>query len=122
VNTLREFEDIDLKDLKEDKVKLAAVERYFQRAIETVLDISSMIISQEGLGKPDEYRETIEKLGEEEILPEEFAERFADIAGFRNILVHQYSEIDVRKVHQNLTQNLDDFDVFAKHIAEWLED
>jgi len=98
------------------------VERYFQRAIETVLDISSMIISQEGLGKPNEYRETIEKLGEEEILPEEFAERFADIAGFRNILVHQYSEIDVRKVHQNLTQNLDDFDVFAKHIAEWLED
>ncbi len=102
-------------------MKTAAIERYFQEAIEVVLDISSMIISQEGIGKPEGYKEAIKNLGEEQILPENFAEEFSDTAGFRNVLVHHYADIDLEKVHYNLTHNLEDFDKFAKHIAKYIE-
>lgn len=71
-------------------------------AIESVLDICSMIISKEDLKKPEEYREMILALGQAGILEEEFAEDFSQVAGFRNILVHQYAEVDLETVYQFL--------------------
>ena len=41
-----------------------------------------MVISKEGFRKPEIYKEIIEILGDEGILPEEFAERFAEAAKF----------------------------------------
>ncbi len=80
-----------------------------------------MIISYLGLRKPETYKEVIEILGEEGILPEGFAERFAEAAKFRNILVHMYAEIDVEMVYEILQNNLEDFDEFARHIARYIE-
>ena len=80
-----------------------------------------MIISSQGLRKPETYKEVIEILGEEGILPVRFAERFAEAAKFRNILVHMYAEVDVEMVYEILQNNLGDFDEFAKYIARYLE-
>ncbi len=120
VNILRGFENIDYEMLKKDKIKRAAVERFFHLSIETVIDICSMIVSYENLEQPDKYREVIQRLGEEGILESKFTNEFADIAGFRNILVHQYSKVDVRELHYKLANRLGDFDKFAKQIAEYL--
>ncbi len=80
-----------------------------------------MIISYLCLRKPETYKEVIEILGEEGILPEGFAERFAEAAKFRNILVHMYAEIDVEMVYEILQNNFEDFDEFARHIARYIE-
>lgn len=119
VENLKSLKDITRKELEEDTIKRAAIERYFQMSIETVIDICSMIISFEDLEKPDDYREMILELGEVNILEKEFAENFSDVAGFRNILVHQYAEIDPEKLLHNLNNNLNDFDEFAKQIASY---
>jgi len=41
----------------------------------------------------------------------------ADMVRFRNILVHDYLEIDAVIVHTHLAGELDDFDQFAQEIA-----
>lgn len=122
VNQLRNFEDVGVAYFQDHPMELAAIERFFQLAIEVVLDICSMIISYEGLNKPDEYKKSILELGVKGILNKEFANRFSNMAGFRNILVHNYAEIEVEKVHYNLTNNLKDFDDFAKQIANYLKE
>jgi len=38
----------------------------------------------------------------------------------RNILVHQYVEVDVKKVYAILRDHLDDFDHFARQIKRFL--
>ena len=48
-----------------------------------------------------------------------FAERFAPIAGFRNILVHNYLEIDWKEVYDNL-QKLSDVYEFMEYVKIWL--
>ncbi len=120
VDELRKISKSSLSEFRKDRVERAAAERFFQMSIEVVIDISSMIISHEDFEKPDSYREMILELGESEILDEDFASNFADIAGFRNILVHQYAEIDEEIVHQKLRENLEDFDEFAKQIATYI--
>lgn len=121
VGELKSLSQLDLSEFKEDRVKRAAVERFFQMSIEVVIDISSMIISHEDLEKPENYRKMILQLGKSKILDEKFVDDFADIAGFRNVLVHQYARIDTEIVHRKLKENLDDFDEFARQIATYIE-
>lgn len=45
----------------------------------------------------------------------------APIAGFRNILVHEYLAVDWDEVYENL-QQLGDLHQFAEHIREWLRE
>ncbi|MEA1904542.1 MAG: DUF86 domain-containing protein [Candidatus Hadarchaeota archaeon] len=119
---LKKYQAHDLEGLKEDPTLRGATERYFETALECILDIGGMIISMEGLRKPDKYREIIEILGDEGILSREFVERFAPAAGFRNILVHMYAEVDVEKLYEHLQKDLKDFDVFARQVAKYLKE
>lgn len=50
----------------------------------------------------------------------ELAERLADAAGQRNILVHLYLDVDPALVHETITGELDAFDRFAERIEELL--
>lgn len=111
VNKEKFLADEDLQD---------RVERNFHIAIECCLDIGNHIIAASGFRAPKNYGDVFKVLGEEKILPKEFSETLGELAGFRNILVHDYLEIDLDKVYENL-QELEDFDRFAKHTSEFLE-
>ncbi|MDP2767936.1 MAG: DUF86 domain-containing protein [Candidatus Methanoperedens sp.] len=121
VKILDSYKKYGILDINEDFTLRGAIERYLEVSLECVLDIGEMVISKEGFRKPETYKEVIEILGEVGILPEDFAERFAEAAKFRNILVHMYAEVDVEMVYEILQNNLGDFDEFAKYIAGYLE-
>ncbi|MBZ0157854.1 MAG: DUF86 domain-containing protein [Alphaproteobacteria bacterium] len=104
-------------DLKKDPLVRGAVERYLHLAAECVIDIAEIIIAERGLRKPEEYREAIEILGEAGILSGDFAVYFAPIAGFRNILVHEYAKIDLDEVYRHLQKDLPDFEKFIHFIV-----
>ena len=121
VRILREYQQHSVDEILKNKTLKGAIERYLQVSLECVLDAGEIIISAEGLGKPESYREVILILGEKGIIPEEFAEDFAPAAGFRNVLVHAYSKVDVEELHNNLQTRLDDFDKFARYVSEYLK-
>ncbi|MFW6111107.1 MAG: type VII toxin-antitoxin system HepT family RNase toxin [Thermoproteota archaeon] len=122
VQFLRGYQSHTKQELREDHTLRGAVERYFQLALECTLNIGEMIISEEGFRKPESYRQVIEILGEERVLPREFTERFAPSMGFRNILVHRYAEVDVDQMYHRLQDNLQDFNTFAQNIAQYIQD
>jgi uncharacterized protein YutE (UPF0331/DUF86 family) len=98
----------------------SAVERNFQLAIESAIDIGEIIISREGFERPEIYRSVFLILGKNGIIPPEFADLFSQAAGFRNVLVHIYEDIDMSILYMFLTERLDDFDKFAGYIAQYL--
>jgi len=122
VRFLKSYQSHAKEELRENYTLRGAVERYLHLALECTIDIGEMIISKEGLRKPESYREVIEILGKENILPKEFAERFAPAMGFRNILVHRYAEIDLNELYEHLQNDLQDFSTFAKYVAKYLEE
>ena len=121
VRILNTYKKCSIQDINEDFTLSGAIERYLEVSLECVLDIGEMVISKAGFRKPETYKEIIEILGEEGILPDEFAERFAEAAKLRNILVHMYAEIDIEQIYEILQNNLDDFNDFARYIARYIE-
>ena len=95
------------------------VERNLEVAIQSCIDIANRIISLDELEKPKDYYGSIIMLGKENILPYDFAQRFAPITGFRNILIHEYLDIDWDEVYKNL-QRMNQFYKFMDYVKKWL--
>ena len=107
VDFLKAFRNITKEMLKKDYMLRSAIERNFHMALESVFEIGEMIISIQEFRKPEEYKDIIETLGEEGILPKRFAKKFALAAGFRNILVHRYAEVKPNELYRHLIEDLE---------------
>ena len=106
--------------LKDDYLR-DIVERNLEVAAQCCIDIANRIISIEGIEKPQDYYGAIVKLGQKGVFPIDFAKKLAPIAGFRNILVHNYLDIDWNEVYSHL-KKLDDFYEFMKYVQKWLKE
>jgi uncharacterized protein YutE (UPF0331/DUF86 family) len=95
------------------------VERGLQLCAQNALDVAAHLAASTGHDVPD-YASAIDRLGEMGILPPDFAARFRAVAGFRNVVVHAYLDVDVEILHRLLNHHLDDFSVFARHVGAYL--
>ena len=116
---LEPFKAKEKGELLKDPYLQDIVERNLEVSAQAVIDIANRIISIEGLEKPRDYYEAIIRLGESGILPTEFAQHLAPIAGFRNILVHDYMDINWDEVYNNLLQ-LNDISHFTDIVKAWM--
>ena len=88
LNKLEPLKDKTLEEIEDDPYLQDVIERNFEVAAQSCMDIANRIISRENLKKPADYYVAIERLGENKIIPGDFARDLAPIAGFRNLLVH----------------------------------
>jgi uncharacterized protein YutE (UPF0331/DUF86 family) len=95
------------------------VERNLEIAAQCCIDICHRIISLENAQKPTDYYGAILCMGQLGVLPPDFAHHLAPLAGFRNILVHGYIEVDWDEVYRTLYE-LEDLARFAGLIRKWL--
>lgn len=95
-----------------DPILQAAATRWLQVAIEAVIDAANHIIAREGLGLPKTYREAVEILAAEGILPKEKTAGFVKMVKFRNRAVHLYDEIAPGEILTILQSDLGDFEDF----------
>jgi len=110
-----------LDELTSDFVKYRAAERSLQLAAQAVVDIAGHIITADYNTRVQDYRQAIESLGQQGVLPLTFAEHLAPIASFRNILVHEYLNVDPAKVYDILIHGRADIEEFAQKIADYLQ-
>ncbi len=91
-------------------------------SIQSAIDIATDVIVEERLRKPFTYRETFEVLAGEGIVPESLARDLSNLAGFRNVLVHIYWDLDLKQVYAILQHDLAVLRAFSvimkEHIAE----
>ena len=92
------------------------VEHTLQLAIQSALDAASHIISERSLGEPLTNREVFERLVGDGWLAAEQVPALRDMAGFRNVLVHGYTAVDLGIVRRVLEQHLDDLTRFTASV------
>lgn len=103
-------------DLREQRFVLYTL----QVAIQAALDAASHIVSDERLGEPKTNAELFAQLSRASILPAELADSLARMAGFRNVLVHAYVDVDMSIVKQVLSHHLGDLLEYAARVRDFL--
>ena len=115
-----EYASITVQAYADDWKTQRIVERTLQMMIETCLDISGHIISDEKLRVPETYADAFRILVENGILSKPHLAAFKKMAKFRNIVVHDYERIDPEIVVAILRNNLQDFEVFKSSVIAYL--
>lgn len=118
---LRAFAQMDVEKFVADAISTAAAKYYCLVAIEVCIDVGNHIIAGKQFRAPTDYADVFRILGENQVIPKEFSLTLAKMAGFRNLLVHNYSEVDDRLVHENLRTRLSDLEQFQNYILRFLE-
>ena len=105
-------------DVREERF----VEHTLQLAIQAALDVASHLVSDEKLGEPRSNRELFALLVKAGLLPLELSAPLQAMAGFRNVLVHGYDEVDLEIVRDVLERHLVDLDRFVEVVRARIGD
>ena len=89
------------------------VEHTLQVAIQAALDVASHIVSDRRLGEPRTNRELFDLLQRDGWLEDPLASTLRNMAGFRNVLVHGYDDVDLAVVRDVLGNHLGDLEAFV---------
>ncbi len=116
-----EYANISSNEYANDWKVQRIVERTLQMMIETCLDVSGHIISDERFRIPETYADVFRVLVENDILEEGQFEGLEKMAKFRNIIVHDYEKIDPEIMVGVLQKNLSDFESFKTAIVNYLK-
>jgi uncharacterized protein YutE (UPF0331/DUF86 family) len=103
---------------RSDPIWLRGIKYTFVTAIEACVDVAQHICASEGWGPPKDNGDALRLLGTHGVLAVELAGRLRQAVGFRNVLVHEYVEVndDIVRVRLNDPSDLAEF---VAAVAEW---
>ena len=111
------------KPFEENYLKQDAIAVNMQRACEQCIDLANYTIRRRKLGLPKESRESFRLLTRNGIIPRDLAANLENMVGFRNILVHQYQDLDIQLMVDVIENHLDDLIDFTNFIVKvFIED
>lgn len=87
-----------------------------QVAIQTCIDIASHIVSDEDMGVPGSTSEIFYLLQDNGYINKAQTDKIVSAIGFRNLLVHEYGNLDLKRVYNIINNNTDDLREFVAAI------
>lgn len=119
VLALRGQAAMDTTVMRSDAIWLDALKYRFVTAIEGASRVANHVVVSEGWGAPETNADAIARLADQGVIDRGLAGRLGRAVGFRNVLVHQYAEVDDDKVVAALDE-LGDLEDFVAQIARWI--
>lgn len=88
------------------------------QAVQMVVDLATSWAVRAGLGSPPTYADAFRSLARAGLLDAELGERLARAAGFRNLVVHAYADLDLARVHAVAASGPADLRAFLAALVE----
>jgi len=107
------------EERRRDPIWLRGIKYTFVTAIEACVDVAQHICAAEGWGPPADNGDAVRLLGVHGVLTPELAISMRKAVGFRNVLVHDYIEVDDEIVVGRL-KGLSDLDEFVRQVAAYV--
>lgn len=117
---LADLKGISFEAYRHDVRTRRFVERTLQIAIEACLDLGQHILADEGWGEPATNRDVFRMLTRHGVLNEELGRQIEPMAGFRDLIVHNYGDIDDHLVYGILRERVEDIRRFCNAVRRFL--
>ncbi len=105
----------------DDFYKQDAIVVNLQRACEQCIDMANHVVRLKKLGLPSTSAESFTLLRKADIIDVELEKKLTGMVGFRNIVTHQYRDIDYRQVEAVIENHADDLIDFTSLLVAFLK-
>ncbi len=120
LSDLKTQQGLSWEEFQKNTMLRRGIERTLQMAIECLLDIGNILIAAQKWRAPENNRAVFQVLAEEGIIPAEALQNYTKMAGFRNILVHEYTKVEAAIVYGALRQAPTDLERFRDYVLAYL--
>lgn len=110
-----------LKQLAADEDLQDILTRNLELAIQTCIDIAFHLCGAHGV-VPATAAEAFAQLGRRALIERSLAQRLQRAVGFRNVLAHEYTEVDWKIVMRVIRTDTRDLAAFGKAVVKMLGD
>ena len=114
---LKDIKPYEAISFEEFMRKHYEIERLLELLLISASDIIFHLILARGEPASTSYRAAFLRAGEMGIISSELSKNLALGAGLRNILVHEYAEIDYGLLHKSIPAAIRDFTAFVKELS-----
>lgn len=122
VRRLRAIEEVTEAEFRTNPGLQWQVERGLQLATQVCTDISDEIIFQIELEEPETAADSFHALRAAGLLSHELATRLVECVKFRNVLVHDYADLDLGLAYRHWREDLACYEQFCKVVRAWLSE
>jgi uncharacterized protein YutE (UPF0331/DUF86 family) len=91
---------------------------HLRQAVQVVIDLAVSACVRLGLGSPPTYADAFRRLVAARVLDQDLAARLARAAGFRNLVVQAYADLDLRRVHAIAAEGPPDLRAFLAALRD----
>lgn len=120
LGVLKKLQRYSFKEFTAEPERYGSAERFLHLAIEAVIDMGNHVIADLQLGAVNWYSDIPKLLAEKEFISSELEEKWMRMIGFRNMLVHEYIDIDRKIVYDVLQNNIKDLEELKRTFAQFL--
>lgn len=111
---------VDLETFLEDIDRQEMISFNLHLAIENCTDLAAHIISEEDLGVPGSASEMFYLLEENGYLSRALTEKMIKAVGLRNLIVHEYDKVDLKRLFEIIRKDTKDINDFLASIFKKL--
>ena len=118
---LRPISAKSLAEYRGDFYIKSSTERLIQLIVECACDINNHVVVETNNRPPEDYAISFIKAAEVHLISRELAEKLKGSAGMRNIIVHEYMDIDDEKVLGVLPTAVNQYKEYIKQVEDFIE-
>lgn len=92
-----------------------------ERATQACIDMANQLIASNGWMMPSSYRQAFTIIGSHKVIMPATVDKMQKMAGFRNIAIHDYQQLDLNILKSILSKNLGDLEEFCREVHLYLK-
>jgi len=114
--------DVAGTSLAEDRMLRHAIERILSQLVELSVSVNGHLAATVAGQAPKDYRSSFDLAAATGLISGELAARLQPSVGLRNVLAHEYVEVDLDQVAAGARAARDDYRDYVASAARWLSD
>lgn len=118
---IKPLSERSLIEYKADFYLKSSAERLIQLIVEAATDINNHVVVETENRPPEDYSVSFIKASDAGLISRDLAENLKGSAGMRNILVHEYMEIDDEIVYNAIPLAIQHYKEYIKQVEGFIE-
>lgn len=122
LDDLEEVGEVTPERLERERLTRRAVERILGQLVDLAVSVNGHAAAALLDRGPSDYRNSFRLAAEAGVVPEDLARDLAPSAGLRNVLIHEYTAIDLDRVAQSVPVYLAGYRRYVSEVARFLKE